>query len=319
MNPEYKKDNCYDINAQIEDGTLKKVSLDSSVLKFENSKKEIFYYKYISNKFLEILAEKIANLYEIPCVHVELAKYGNMIGVISKDFKEPGYKYFSGDDISREYINSLTKDEILELYGVAKAEDIPVNNLEFIWHAIEYHLKNRENASENTEDLMQELVYRFCADLIIMQSDRNLGNYYFKDDGEYLELAPSFDNEYCFSSNRPFMMSSTPEDYKSYINDIIATFAKITDKDMLLSFYQMTTILTSEKLSELIDEIAGVYGEDTFTRAMSLWYLNNANENGPITYEAIKKQMCLMFAKNKKDIMNAFKEQHLEDYGGPGL
>ena len=68
-------------------------------------------------------------------------------------------------DIAKNYIKSLNQDEILEFYDVAKAEDIPVNNLEFIWHAIEYHLKNRENASENTEDLMQELVYRFCADL----------------------------------------------------------------------------------------------------------------------------------------------------------
>lgn len=153
---------------------------------------EKYYYKYDAdyNPYNELVVSLIAKDLKIPCVKYDLAIFGSCKGLISKDYRVKGASYLSGGDIINDYFTYLQYNNL-----ISPAEMQFPNNLQFIWEALEYRYKDRENKQDIVRVLMDQIIKMFILDTLTLQVDRHSSNWEVVeyDDGR-VKLQPLFDN-----------------------------------------------------------------------------------------------------------------------------
>lgn len=145
-----------------------------------------YFYKYKSfiPVYNELIAEELAKDFDIPCISYDLAVLNKNEGIISKNFKQPGYNYITGYQILEEAFS--TKDLF---------DDERYNNLESIWEALEYRYKSTPNKKEIISHLMKRVTDIFIFDIICGLTDRHSSNWGIMEKGETIDIMPLFDNE----------------------------------------------------------------------------------------------------------------------------
>ena len=221
--------------------------------------KRYFYKKSKKGDFLnEIIAEKIANKLGIPCCHYIITYSDGIANVSSEMFDTKNY---------------ISLSEILE--SVYKKNDSDVNlslrnNLEDIWFALDVKYGSRKNGQEIVSKLMSQIVRVFLFDVIIANSDRNPANLGFIDDGENVELAPLFDNDFMLSEYALydndysiFVDQKGYEEREYYVNsdteceprNTLEYFFSISASEYQKEISEMLKVISRESLEEIFDEI----------------------------------------------------------------
>ncbi len=155
-----------------------------------NDETYFFSFDGRSEEISSLIVEEICKDLEVPCVSYDLAKIGNLRGLVSKNFKKQNAKYILGKDILVDaYIKDISYNEELLLY----------NNLEDIWAALEERYSAREDMPAIVEKLMNRIVDMFLIDILTGQADRGPNNWMIVeyDDGS-VDLQPLFDNVRAF-------------------------------------------------------------------------------------------------------------------------
>ncbi len=303
MNEKYLKNNIYDLDRMVDD---KELEVDESFIDISTKKIGDYFFKPSSFFVFEILCEMIAKKLGIDVLHYDLASYDGVLGLVSKNFKDSDSAYMSEMDLNYLYYSHINTEE-MDMYYSPRTNS---NSLLFVWHSLEDYLNGRAYKEENVKELMGELTKRFCFDLLTLQIDRNEENTCFKDDGNNLSLVPLFDNELSFRNNILYKMGVN-DDFILSREKVISEFCKTTDSDTLNSFLTMINSVSVEDISSMLDSIKDKYGEKLVTIYSSLWYsfveMNNKKDSD-ITYQDIKSALCLMFSKNKRDILKMINE-----------
>lgn len=186
-----------DINRMLKKGELKKLEdytdfsfIPNNMSVFIDTNNEIYFFKHllVGNPYSELLAEELLKDFQLPHAEYDLAIYNKEKGVITKNFRKKDKKYISGEEILKDYLNSLNLDN--------KEYDLGYyNNLETFWNAIEYRYKKHPNKDIIIEKLMNQLVNLFIFDILVENFDRYCKNYQIEEGKDDINLAPIYDNE----------------------------------------------------------------------------------------------------------------------------
>jgi len=242
-----------------------------------------YYFKITacsSDIYNELIASELAKDYGIPCAEYDLASINSLVGVCSKSVFGVEDKFYSIEKI-------LEKE-----YGFIP---LKYNNLEDIWYALS--LRYDKNI---VEQLMNQIVDLFLFDIMIANSDRNIGNYGIIENKENVSLAPLFDNEK--------ILSDSCIEYGGYCiavrrEDFFWCYRDLSDDDNFL--YTFLRISDSEYIKQVEDKLWVISEEnilDVFSRIE-----NKISSTIPIQ---IKKKMLEKFANNKymiNEVLNKVK------------
>lgn len=146
-----------------------------------HGKKYFWKYDIDANPYNELVVDEIANDLGITTVAYDLARIGNLKGLISPNFIVPNANYILGGDLLKECYSS---------------ESVRFsNNLESIWFALENRYKANPNKKEIVASLMDKIVWLFILDVLTGQEDRHAGNWGIIEyaDGT-VDLQPIFDS-----------------------------------------------------------------------------------------------------------------------------
>ena len=188
-----------------------------------------YYYKHNTN-YLELLVEQIAKLFDIKHVHYIPITYGN---------------------------NNIYLSEDLNNYGEFKtAEDIGIkyNNLDYIRDELLYIYPN------DYERLMTQVIKMYYMDLMILNIDRNVGNWGFlKDKNNNINLY-ILDNELSFIGEHSILSSCDNPEKRSIIEvkNILDNFP-VEYKELFLEMYNE---LDSIQLQLLIHDVENSIGKE---------------------------------------------------------
>ena len=110
-----------------------------------NNEKYYIKMRSIDKVYNELIAEELANVYEINCVHYDIAKYKKEYGVLSKDFIKKK-KFISMDKILKEIYHEIIK----------------TNNIKDIKNALEvYKINNRNLNSYELNNIIDKYLLFF--------------------------------------------------------------------------------------------------------------------------------------------------------------
>jgi len=188
-----------------------------------------YYYKHNTN-YLELLVEQIAKLFDIKHVHYIPITYGN---------------------------NNIYLSEDLNNYGEFKtAEDIGIkyNNIDYIRDELLYIYPN------DYERLMTQVIKMYYMDLMILNIDRNVGNWGFlKDKNNNINLY-ILDNELSFIGEHSILSSCYNPEKRSIIEvkNILDNFP-VEYKELFLEMYNE---LDSIQLQLLIHDVENSIGKE---------------------------------------------------------
>ena len=154
------------------------------------------FFKEEDNGYLELIGSKISKYLGIRSVHYDLAQFNFsdkfVNGVISKDFREKGYKIVNFATIIDDYIDNNKEENIVNEM-----------NLEFIWKILNYRYKGYNNSQMIVAKIMDELVNYFLLDILIGNYDNGKYNYEIMENESAANVLPEpvgNDIEYNFSS-----------------------------------------------------------------------------------------------------------------------
>lgn len=226
---------------------------------FYNGIKYYFKYDLIGNPYNELIVNEICKKLGIACVSYDLACLGNILGVISKDFKKSGCKYISGYEIIK---NCYQKD----VEGSNKEESVLYyihrNSLEGIWHALEYRYKNHPKRAEIVKNIMNDIVKMFIVDILVGQVDRHLNNWYIVEDelGNAF-LQPLFDDnrmllkDPVMSSGLMSVENSNNLGFSNYYEEEIEDFLRDSSIEFIALLKEYLKVLEDSSIDEIIKNI----------------------------------------------------------------
>lgn len=168
---------------------------------------ESYYFKETFSLYEELVVSECAKFLEVDAVIYDLAKFKVRQGVISKNYRKPGCKYISGEEIlsdfaldqdNREILMKLGCDDV-KLSKIKNNRDLAeyVHTLEVVHYALDYHYK-KMGMIVNVEDIMSSLKKQFCFDLIIGQFDGYPQNWEIEESADGAFLMPYFDGSATF-------------------------------------------------------------------------------------------------------------------------
>lgn len=218
-----------------------------------NDETYFFSFDGRSEEISSLIVEEICKDLEVPCVSYDLAKIGNIRGLVSKNFKKQNAKYILGEDILVDaYIKDISYNEELLLY----------NNLEDIWAALEERYSAREDMPAIVEKLMNRIVDMFLIDILTGQADRGPNNWMIVeyDDGS-VDLQPLFDNVRAFYAPLSliriiFTVDRSPTFLTNNRVDInIKKFLATSSKEFKDSLYDKLWVLSEENSERILDRL----------------------------------------------------------------
>jgi len=243
-------------------------SLTDKSYEFLYNDKRYYYKNCKSNEFFnELIAEKIAKRLNIPCCHYILTYNYGIAGVSSEMFDTTNY--VSLREILRDAYGKITYFGILDekkTDGLYKTK----NSLEDIWMVLYKRYNSRENAQELVNKLMTQIVRVFLFDVVIANSDRHTENIGFIEDGENVELAPLFDNDYMLSDyalyDNDYSMYVESGDYfakEDYSNfgtnqapqNTLEKFLNVSASEYKEELIEMLKAISKESLEEIFNEL----------------------------------------------------------------
>lgn len=138
-----------------------------------------YFFKLIPDEAIgmEEAVEELAKLVGIKCAHYELININ-------------GYSFYLSEDIAG-------KDEFYPAYELGFFD----NSLYEIWHELELRYPN------NKEYILNEIIKIYIFDIILLNNDRNYGNYGFKMKDDKIEDVYIIDNELAFTNGEVVLSS----------------------------------------------------------------------------------------------------------------
>lgn len=171
--------------------------------------------------FSELVSEELARLLEIKYAQYDTAKFCDLKGTITYDFRKENYKRIAlGDilDYYRDNNNLLKKENFHNTYGnyyldsyKIKDQDYAITNLEDIWNAVEFYMYEEDLFDVNiipelVEKVMIKLTDYFAFQIISGNYDMHSGNISVAIANDYsdVDLYPLYDNEDMFQLSGKF-------------------------------------------------------------------------------------------------------------------
>ena len=241
---------------------------------FRYNKKNYFFKTNLlsTDRYNELIAEKIARKLGINNVKYYLGEYGKYKGVVSEMFDVRNY--YSMD----YFLNDIYKDNCIER-----------NNLEDIWNALALKFD-----FDTTKKIMDDIVNIFIFDVLIANSDRHPGNLGLIIKNGRAEVAPLFDNDSMLRihamENGSYFLGVEEGDFKYYIGEerkenILEKFIRISGSEYLNRLRDMLPVISEISINEIIKELEseGIIIEN---------YIKNIiKENFKKNYEIIEEKI----------------------------
>lgn len=214
------------------------------VINFIYNKKEYFFkpadYEHILK---ELVAEKIANRFDIACCRYFPAIYKNTTGIASESaygLYETGYR---------------TMEEYYEENGYSP--NLKMNNLQMIWDLFDATI---DIPPTTVKKLMDQVTDIFIFDALIGNIDRNYKNFGIIQDGRKTRMAPIFDNEnmlndYSITSGKYNLTIEKDETIFNTPGNFLYKFLDISDKYYLERLKEGLKIISEESLIEIFKEL----------------------------------------------------------------
>ena len=137
----------------------------------------------------ELIGEKLCSILSLDSVHFEFAKLENKYGLASISFNKPHNRYYFMPDL---YLPSDCAN---------------LKNLE--------RIRERCKSDKEFDTLTDELSRYIAVDIYMGQQDRNKSNIQFRKDKTGLHIAPMYDFEASFISDKPYQITLCGiEDYR---------------------------------------------------------------------------------------------------------
>ncbi len=188
----------------------------------------------------ELIAMNMGKLLDLKMLEYDLIRIYGETHVISKSFENDGNCDF-GLEIMARY-NLIYKKCVFDCWKL--------NNLQDIEDSLIYKYD-----IEKSKYLFKEVIKMFIFDLVILQSDRHLNNWYILDKDKKIEFGCIFDNALSFMPNYPYDgIKVNYQDYETNIYDEMIKFFQKYPKYFSL-FLKYFNILTKDTLKEIIDKI----------------------------------------------------------------
>lgn len=216
---------------------------------------EEYYFKptvfgsrnYAYNELLGYHAAKFLGLGACFC---DLAILNGEKGIISKSLRNDKVKLVSGSEILGDYL-ALNFDMVKDMgfdkeladsvyeYGLSGDKKyfsaMYVNNLEIIWHALEYRYKDKININE----VMHQFILMYIFTIIFGDADKNPNNWFIMEDGDDISLSYLFDSmdifigyEAGYDPDKMTMSFSTNfKDYEVNLEESLKTFFKTSPRE----------------------------------------------------------------------------------------
>lgn len=258
------------LNELINSGELKIVEESIHRIKLSNADKVYFYIKPHNKNnqeklwMREILGERIANHFNIPSVHYIKVPYtgrhkdGNeisMSGVISESFVDSGKHYLTGKELLFDYLKSLSNGEDFKYYGESVHQLInKSNNLELLWHALEYRYQDRPNKNEIVKKLMEEFIQLYEFSILTNDWDKHWENYQIVEYKDEVKLAPYYDFDNIFGDRYFFKLLVDLEE-EGFIFDSLSKYLLYIDSLRIEEFKRKLESLTKEVIEKFLDDI----------------------------------------------------------------
>jgi len=280
MSIEDLKDN--DGFIDISDLKFKKLSNFRNVYTLEYDNKK-YYFKTIYNiktMYNELIAEEIANDYDIPHIHYDLAVLDGNIGVISEDFIKDNETFTDMCSILKTIYND-------------PEDKTNHNNLTDIWNALSIIF----NDEKIIADLMEQIVNIFIFDILIANSDRHDENYGIIT-GSETKIAPIYDNNYMLAS-----ISLVVGDYSLKVESDMDE-----DDNLLHSFLS----ISSEKYTELLKSKLWIIEDKNIDKI-----IKRVEEKANITIENfikedIKKKFSSQYERITSELNNYINKTYIK-------
>ena len=221
-----------------------------------------YYYKPVLRHVegVELLIEKLANLVDINCAHYERIEI-------------EGMPYMLSEDIAKNKVFK-TANEVIDTNSVT-------GSLYDIWNTLEKKYPN------DIEWIMNEIVKIYIFDILILQSDRSLGNWGILFDGDRVDKVYILDNEYSFDGLSPVILNSHYGDELNdkkddkYLNNMknLENFLNYSDPEFILLFKKIYNILTPDVVKKCMVEVELNVGNNyRLNREMFYTYVSNYYE-----------------------------------------
>lgn len=212
-----------------------------------------------------ILGEKICEFYEKYSVHYYKANYYgrnlfgkkiNVSGLLSKSFLKTGSIYITGKELLEEYRKSLTKEEILKYYGNYDFDNADtLNNLDVLWHALEYRYRNHPDKNNIVSNLMSEITDLYEFTLLTGDSDRHFNNYQIEEIENGVHLTPYYDFDNIYSLSNYNRLSVEPSNLYLSFEKSLEVYFRFVTKEKRESFRNKLESLTKELIERFLDDI----------------------------------------------------------------
>lgn len=223
-----------------------------------------YYFKLMNDSSsygLEMVAEELAKLVGIKCAHYECVEIN-------------GFNYYLSEDIGKA-------DKFLCAYGIG----IKGDSLYDIWNVLE------KKCPKKVEYLMRQIVKIYIFDILILNDDRNFGNYGFKVVNGDLEDVYILDNDLSFGYGN--VMLSSKFEYSDRIKEPIS-IEDVPDYMLPYSIDDLNYFLktSSEEFNILFKSMFDILNPDTVSKVLEKLSLKNIK------------------AKNKKALVDAYRENY---------
>lgn len=267
MSIEDLKDN--DGFIDISDLKFKKLSNFRNVYTLEYNNKK-YYFKTIYNiktMYNELIAEEIANDYDIPHIHYDLAVLDGNIGVISEDFIKDNETFTDMCSILKTIYND-------------PEDKTNHNNLTDIWNALSIIF----NDEKIIADLMEQIVNIFIFDILIANSDRHDENYGLIL-GNNTRISPIYDNN-CMLSDIALYEEKYAIKADSYDNSIISSFLFKSSEEYYELLKSKLWIIEDKNIDKIIKRV-----EDKTNITIEDFIKRNIKDKFSIQYKNITTEL----------------------------
>lgn len=215
---------------------------------------EIYYFKDSNFGYREVLSYLIAQDLGVNSVFYDMAMFGDDKGVISKNYHEFSYYYFTADDLLSEYMQK-EKAFVEELMGSSIPSKYHVDDyfsLELVWLALESKYPNNK---DDIKRIMIELADQYMFKLLTGGSDAASHNVEFGYNGKKLTLCPCYDNEYSlWPEHDDFLMTAETGISKDYI-DNLKNFLSVSSREFVERFLEMYSHFDNDYMCDIINKL----------------------------------------------------------------
>lgn len=227
--------------------------------------------------FIELFYEQLARFLKIPTVHYDLAMYHNQKGVLTESYKQENQEEIDLDKIlAYFYITVIAneKETFTNKYCVEHC-----NNLDDIWHALEWYYQDLPNKNTVILTLMTSILDSFILQLCCGNPDVNTSNLVILKK-EFPVLAPNFDYGLCknfdFEKSNYFLAPSTFSHYLDTARKEIQDFWNQASEEDKHYFVEKIYSLPEENiLFQMLEKQIGIAVPSHIKNKIAENYRNN--------------------------------------------